>query len=125
MRQNLAAIGGDKHQILNADACVAGQVNAGLYGEYHPLLRNHVAGGADVWRLMHHQADTVAGACDKGVAISGINDHLTHRGVYLFCRFRLGDGGGDVRKTIGNGKVIDTAGVTPQRSCALTRHPIR
>lgn len=37
MRQNLAAIGGDKNQILNADSCVTGQINAGLYGEYHPF----------------------------------------------------------------------------------------
>lgn len=123
MRQNLAAIGGDKNQILNADSRVAGQVNAGLYGKDHALLCDHIAGGAGIRRLMHHQADTVAGACDKGGAISGINNHLTHCGVYLFCKFRLGDSGGDVRKTIGNGKVIDTADVTPQRSCALTRRP--
>ena len=68
MRQNLAAIGGDKHQILNADSRVAGQINARLYGEYHPFLRNRIAGGADIRRLMHHQANTVAGACDKGGA---------------------------------------------------------
>lgn len=35
-------------------------------------------------------------------------------GVYLLCQFRLSDSGIDVRKTIGNGKVIDTAGVTQQ-----------
>ena len=34
--------------------------------------------------------------------------------VYLFCKLRFSDSGGDVRKTIGNGKVIDTAGVTQQ-----------
>ena len=83
MRQNLAAIGGDKHQILNADSRVAGQINARLYGEYHPFLRNRIAGGADIRRLMHHQANTVARACDKGGAIPRIDNHLTHCGVYL------------------------------------------
>ena len=78
--EQAAAVGGDDHQILDAHAEAAGQVDAGLDGEAHALLNGQRAAGDVEGLLVVVDADAVAGAMGIEVAVAGAADDV-HGGL--------------------------------------------
>ena len=74
--EHLAAIGSDTHQVFNADAHPAWNVNARLNGEAHPLLYNHLVRGRHVKGLVYLHADAVPQPVGEEFAVACILNDL-------------------------------------------------
>ena len=79
----LGAVGQDLHPVLlddeavlNADAELAGQIDAGLGGADAAGGHGLVIGGVAVGGLVDHQAQAVAVAVAEAVAVAGVGNDL-------------------------------------------------
>ncbi len=79
--QNLAALLADDHHVFQADAAPIGQVDARLDGDHHAGLQLFTAARRQSRLLMDRNAYTMAQAMAKGVAVSGVDQHLTRSPV--------------------------------------------
>src|SRR5450755_1336195 len=59
--QNLAPAFCYYNHVFNSHAPLAGNVNSGFDGDYHPRLQDLGLPGADAWRLVDFQAYAVSG----------------------------------------------------------------
>src|SRR6185503_8168175 len=64
------------HDVLDARAVAARQVDAGLHRERHARLERPVRPGHDVRLLVHLEADAVSGAVDEVLAVAGLRDEV-------------------------------------------------
>ena len=73
-----SASGGDRHNVLAADAEFAGDVDAGFVGEGHPGFENGFAGVDEIGMLVDVEADAVADAMSEefvaGAVACGCDD---------------------------------------------------
>src|SRR5690348_5278829 len=82
-----AAVGGDRDDVLDAYAELAGQVDARLDGEAHARDQRLLLAGDHVRRLVGGHADAVAGAVDEVLAVTGLADHLAGHPVDLLAGY--------------------------------------
>ncbi len=97
--ENLAAVVRDQHEIFNAHAAPAFNVDARLYAGDHARLERDAGptgcSPAQEWRLMEVHANAVACSVAEVVAVARCGDEIASDGVYLVgahARPHLGDG---------------------------------
>src|SRR5690606_24389032 len=76
-----SAVPGDGHDVLDADAEPAGQVDAGFDGEAHARHERLLLALDHVGRLVRGDADAVPGAVDEVLAVAGVGDDRAGRPV--------------------------------------------
>src|SRR5690606_11638438 len=76
-----SAVPGDGHDVLDADAEPAGQVDAGFDGEAHARHERLLLGVDHVGRLVRGDADAVPGAVDEVLPVAGVGDDRAGRPV--------------------------------------------
>ena len=72
--EHFAAVFGDQHEVLDAHAELAGQVDARLDGEHHARLHRRVVRGRHVAGLVHVEADLVSQAMREVGAVARLFD---------------------------------------------------
>src|SRR4051812_34887819 len=77
------AVGDADHGVFGADAEAAWEIDAGLVAEDHALRQRQRVPLDQIRLLMDRETESVANSVDKGVAVSGIGDHLSCRAVDL------------------------------------------
>src|SRR5690606_30951026 len=92
-RQRAAALGGDHDRVLDADATVLGEVDAGLDGDDVAVGQVTSRGGRDPRRLVDVEAHAVPGAVQEGVLPPGVAQDRPARLVDLRCRDPRSHGG--------------------------------
>src|SRR5262245_50682008 len=80
-----AAVGGDRHDVLDADPELPRQVDPGLDREAHPGYERLALALHHVRRLVGGQPDAVAHAVHEELAVPGIVDHLAGDPVDLLA----------------------------------------
>lgn len=81
--EDLDAGVGDQGQVLDADAGAAGEVDTRLDGEGHPRFDNLLVDERDVAGLVVLQADRVAQAMSKVLAVARVLNHVARGAVQV------------------------------------------
>ena len=85
MIQPFGAVGGDRHDVLNAHAVLSRQVDAGLDAEGHPLVEDGAIAFHEVGIFVAIEADAVAGAVQEGGPIPRCGDVPAGDRIDLLC----------------------------------------
>src|SRR5574344_470223 len=76
MGQDLAPALRDQYEILDTDAELAGQVDAGLHGDQHAGLEDGLLLRGEIRSLVNLKAHAVAERMAEGLAIAGVRDDV-------------------------------------------------
>ena len=83
MIEHFAAVFGYDDQVLDPHTNRIRQINTGLDGKAHAGNQRHVVGGTDVRPLMNLNADIMAGAVGKLLAVTRFGNDIPRRRIHI------------------------------------------